>query len=242
MARKKPPRGPNPRGAEEAVRSVPRARLSAYHRYWSELVPTTPQEAYYRWAYAVASVNSNVVVHLQTYRFVLRLGLAPGWTAGWTEESLTRAFADSRVGGMFANRSRAFLALDKRFLENPRAFAPGAPDPDDRDLLMAALHGLGPAKTAFALELVDPHGCTAVCMDRHVLRLYGLDPAKVRPADYARAEAHWAEFCRSRGLAPAVARFAVWDALFGRSDCRWWSFVFEPHFDPHSWALGTGPW
>lgn len=233
----------DPTRAEAAARAVPKTRAKEYADYWRMLRKAmTPEGVWSRWAYAFSSVNLSVAGHLRAYRFALRY--PPGLSARMTEAQYVAKFRRARIGGQFKTRAGGIYRFDRLFLADPARWGPARPTPAVRDALAADLYGLGRAKTAFALELVDPLGCTAVCMDRHMLRLFGLPKdaansgSKVSDAFYEEAEAYWLRLARGRGFSPFVLRSVFWDARVGQRTCRWWSSVFEPWFDPYAWADG----
>lgn len=231
----------DPTAAERAVRAVPKTRLREYAAYWRHLTTTNPDAVHRRWVYAFASVNANVPCLLSCYRFMLRF--PRGFSAHTTEGRYVSRVRRAGVGGQFAVRAGGVYRFDRLYAQDCGRFAPRNPTPAVRDALAADLYGLGRAKTAFALELVDPLRCSAVCLDRHGLRLYGVPRtdtgAKVSDGFYEEAEAHWAAASRRRGFPPAIVRAAFWDMRFKMPTCRWWSFVFEPAFDCAVWAAGS---
>ena len=99
-----------------------------------------------------------------------------------------------------------------------------------RDRLVCRLHGLAEAKTSFALELCYPEECGVVCLDTHMLQLYGT-PRKGRAlstAKYRKVESHWLACCRTRSIPSAVVRHIYWDKIQQQPDTKYWTHVFEP--------------
>lgn len=218
------------RHSRRAVLSALRYPLEEYRLYWNSLRPSGDRERYRRWLFAYASVHSSVGATLALYRYLITL---PEEAWSFTPGDLWRALSGNRVGGLYAVRATALWHFNRLFWdqEGPAWFGtyPLEDSRAARDRIAAAVPGLGLAKTAFALELLDPEGCTAVCLDRHLLRLYGLDDTRYKVKDYYRAEAHWAGLCQQLLLPPALVRHAWWDRRRqpAQSNTRYWSSVLE---------------
>lgn len=229
--------GIDPTGARAAVRSVSRARCARYAEYWRHCRPKTPEAVWARYVYAYASVNRNWICHMQLFRRLC--GFDPGFSAAVSPKAFAHRLRRSGQGGMYGVTAAGVWGFDRDFSADPDRFAVRRARPAARDAIAAGLHGLGRAKTAFALELLDPVGCRAVCIDRHIARTFGVQPTDPFPdEEYAEAEAFWVAECDRRNLPPAVVRFAFWDDLQRQRDCRYWSACLEPWVDVKAWAAG----
>lgn len=232
----------DPTAAVAAAKSVPKTHLRDYERYWRHLRKQMRTDGVWqRWVFARASVNMSTSGLLRAYRYLLRY--PPGFSRTMTERQYVARLRRARVGGQFTVRGGGIYRFDRQFLADPDRFAPANPTPAVRDALMTNAYGLARAKTAFGLELLSPIECTAVCIDRHVARLFGATGAenKMTDAFYEEAEAYWLKLARSRGTSSFVLRQAVWDRNLGQPTSRWWSFVFETDwFDPYAWAGVSG--
>jgi hypothetical protein len=81
---------------------------------------------------------------------------------------------------------------------------------------------------SFALELAFPLEAEVLCLDVHMLRLYGVkDPQKLRVGQYERLEADWIARSRAVELPSYIIKQIHWDAVQGRPDSRYWSHVLE---------------
>ena len=61
-----------------------------------------------------------------------------------------------------------------------------------RNRLANDLLQINKAKTSFAYEMTWPLECKVVCLDRHILRLFGQDPeSSPKPKDYDWMERYW---------------------------------------------------
>lgn len=232
----------NPTAATAAAKAVPKTHLKDYERYWRHLRKQMRSDGVWqRWVFARASVNMSTSGLLRAYRYLLRY--PPGFSRTMTERQYVAKLRRARVGGQFTVRGGGIYRFDQQFLTDPDRFSPSNPTPAVRDALMVDAYGLARAKTAFALEILDPIGCTAVCLDRHMLRLFGVvgTDFKVNDSFYEEAEAYWLKLARSRGTSPFILRQTWWDRNLGQETCRWWSFVLETDwFDPYAWAGVSG--
>lgn len=222
--------------ALRAVRAVTRDDCRRYRDYWRRCAPTHPEDVWRRWVYAYASVNRNYTCHLQLFRWLSRL--EPGFSHTLSLPAFTARLRRGGQGGMYGVSARGVWEFDRQFCDDPARFDARRATPARRDELAAGLHGLGRAKTAFALELLDPVGCKAVCIDRHIGKIFGFQPTDpFTDGQYAEAEDFWVQACKDRRLAPAIVRFVYWDRVIQKQKtCRYWSSVFEPWFDVKAWA------
>lgn len=66
-----------------------------------------------------------------------------------------------------------------------------------------------------------------VCLDVHILRMYGRKDQSLKVNEYERYEHDWLGRSRAAGLPPYIVKQVSWDALQGRPDSRYWSYVLE---------------
>jgi hypothetical protein len=201
-----------------------RPRLRRYTTYWLRITPADDAGRFRCWLFAYASVQTGCRRNVEVYRALTAAGLDFG----------VRAFGKALTAcgdGMQRVRSRGISRFHDDFWADPGAFLPlpGETFADCRDRLVPRVFGLGVAKVSFALEMVAPLACDAVCVDRHLLRLYGVDPAAATVSDYRAAEAQWRRACARRGLPCPIARHVVGDRVQGQRSTRCWSRVFETH-------------
>ncbi len=143
---------------------------------------------------------------------------------------------ESRAGN-YTTKAKGIAQFSTQFALTPHIFkmagAPMNPSQAYRTWLMKHCHGLGLAKTAFALEMCYPLRARTVCLDTHMLQLYGYTEAKERAKAgsnkklYYEMEDHWIKTCDSYGIAPFIARAIWWDKKQQQKDSRYWSYVIE---------------
>lgn len=94
-----------------------------------------------------------------------------------------------------------------------------------RNRLCRCVHGLGLAKTSFVLEMAYPTTCKVVCLDTHLLQLYGFKGTDhLSDALYHRVENHWIRTCEERSLPSPQFRNAYWDLVHGQRSTHYWSY------------------
>jgi hypothetical protein len=212
------------RRAALAIRAAAESpSLPEYRAYWNTLAPRNDADFFRRWLFAYASVQTDWRRNVLIYR---RLAEPD---ASFQPEDVARLLREIGAG-MITVRTEGLSRLHRDYWRNPAAFRPawGEPFAACRDRLVELVHGLGIAKVAFVLELCYPLACEVVCLDRHLLRLYGCDGnSGVSDGTYRAAEAHWIRTCRRHDIPCALARHIYWDGVQGQRDTRYWSHVFE---------------
>jgi hypothetical protein len=223
-----PPRGPRRRlrlaraSAEVAEAALDTFRLARYCRYWSAVRPRDDRQRFNRWLFAFASVQTGWARNAVVYRALSAPGVC-------FDPAPLRRVLDACGAGMVQVRTRGLSRFHADYWADPSAWLPrpGESFAACRDRLVPRVTGLGLAKVSFALELCSPLACDVVCLDRHLLRIYGVDPEHATDRQYRRAEAHWRASCARRRVPCPVARHICWDAVQGRRSTRYWSHVFE---------------
>jgi hypothetical protein len=215
---------PNTRSAVRALDGLTTSQVADYCRYWSTLVPGGHREYYLRWLFAFLSVRSRWQANVFAYRRLARLG------PSFSRADLNAALHETRVG-LWRNRSAGIWQFHEDFWLDPQSWYPrdGETMTDCRDRLVYRTFGIRLAKVSFALEMAFPFNHAVVCLDVHILKLYGHDgvAGAPDPIRYREIEAHWCGACIERGVPPVIARHIVWDQVRGESSTRYWSHVFE---------------
>lgn len=205
-------------------------KIAEYKTYWDNLSPKTDSDYYNRWIFSFLSVHTTWAANINSY--LLLNENAQAWLHNKQElDGLLR-----RGGcGLYHRRKEGIWLFKYLFWENPNSWK----KQDDetwsvcRKRLEKRCYGLGYAKTAFALELCYPTTCESVCLDTHMLQLYGYDAktqhkvTKGRP--YIQLENDWIERCKKHEVPSYIARCLFWDEKQRHTDSRYWSYVFEPN-------------
>jgi hypothetical protein len=212
--------------AEEALSLVSPADVTRYSDYWSSIIPATPVEILRRWLFAYCSVHTTWECNVRAYRALAALPLESLQDISLVESALRPTGC-----GLWRTRSLGVVSLLRLLAIDPllgrrcrgeKSLVP------KRDRLVTQLFGLGMAKTAFVLEMLDPLRADVVCIDTHVLQWYGLaGDSKLSVATYHAIETHWVACCRARKIPPAIARHVIWDRRQGRTLSAYWAHVFE---------------
>ncbi len=135
--------------------------------------------------------------------------------------------------GLYKRRGDGLWLFKYLFWENPGEWRKKDTETwtECRKRLEKRCNGLGYAKTAFALEMCYPGQCETVCLDTHMLQLYGYagkDQAKVsKGAKYIEIENDWNTKAKERNVPSYIARCLFWDNKQKKKDSRYWSYVFE---------------
>lgn len=195
----------------ERLAAVVREHAAAYSHFIAGIAPPAPPEpgpVYERYLFALLSR------HCALRRTVRAFELLRGRFQ--TEaDALAAVLRDERIGyyntwaPQIAAFTRAYCAAPEQYLP-----ATGESFADAQDRIVAATHGLGPAKTAFALALVLPFDATVCCVDVHIARLLAplmecSETAVTRR--YREADTLLGEVAARAGVPLAIAHWILWD-------------------------------
>ncbi len=207
------------------IRSLDPASVFAYTKYWEELSPVSYRVFFERFLFAYASVHTTWQANVRLYGALQQAPLEilrdPHRLSGLIQT--TRA-------GLHNNRAKYISDFSASFWEDPSLFMRGADETwvDYRNRIEQQLFGLGMAKTSFAVELLYPTTNQVLCLDTHMLQLYGLSgSAKLSRDAYLFIEGSWVNECAIRGFSPTMVRHLYWDRLKGKTDTRYWSSQLE---------------
>jgi thermostable 8-oxoguanine DNA glycosylase len=205
------------------------ALVRSYVDYWEKLKPQSLTEYMDRWIFSVVSYLNTWQNNVRAYKNLCALGY-PFHRLGYN--GLLDKVIESGCG-IHDRRAQTLWAVDSSIWNYPGKWypSPGEPLTECRNRLKSMAKGLGWAKTSFVLEMLLPASCEVTCIDRHVLRLYGIDKEKVTLTDqlYFDIEAHWVGRCRELSLPAPMARHIMWDQmrLPAKWSTRYWSYVLE---------------
>lgn len=194
-----------------------------YVDYWDRISAKTPTQVFRRFLFAYCSVHTTWEGNVQGYRCIEDF---QPWLGDKTR--LRNQLVRSGVG-LHNNRAKWIDAFSDLYWRSPSSFQRGARESwaSYRDRLEGTITGLGPAKVSFALELAYPLEAEVLCLDVHMLRLYGKNDQNLRKHEYARYEADWVGRARACGLPPYIVKQIHWDRVQGKPDSRYWSYVLE---------------
>lgn len=226
------------KAASLVISQVARRRdlVESYAEYWSLLEPRSHREYADRWTFAVTSIVNTWENNCRAHEFVAALG-HPLTAVG--REGLEQKLQESRCG-VHERRARSLWEFGEGFWRKPSDYypRPGESLLAFRDRLVGQVYGIGPAKLSFVIEMLKPLSCEVICVDRHMLNLYGFEKETSTSLDtYKTIEGHWVSACRREGLPAPLARHVWWDQRQTpvRWSTRYWSNVLE---DPVRRARG----
>jgi hypothetical protein len=211
-------------GVEAAFTNYTNDEACRYVDYWDKLTARTDSDLFRRFLFAYMSVHTTWESNVSGYKAIKSFEPWLGDRRG-----LRGALVKSGVG-LHNNRSVWIDGFANDFWANPQGFRRQVREswPAYRSRLEARITGLGPAKVSFALELAYPLQAEVLCLDVHMLRLYGVrDPAKLKVGQYERLEADWVARARAVELPPYIVKQIHWDRAQGKPDSRYWSHALE---------------
>lgn len=212
--------------AASAIAELEFDDVKRYTDYWQGIAPQTDEEHFWRWVFAFLSVHTSWKANLVGYKL-----LRKHWSWMFDKVKLRARVIESKVG-LIERRVDGIWKFKEDFWQDPKSWQWTDGDwIQFRDSLAARCYGLGLAKSAFALEMCYPDQCEAVCLDTHMIQLYGFEPSEVNRASkgstYKNLETHWVTNCQDRSVPSYIARNIFWDKNQSQTDCRYWSHVFE---------------
>ena len=210
---------------EKVLDHIDPEKVKDYETYFNSLKPKNKKEQFRRGVFALASVHTTWELNVALYSELHDLK----WLKN--AELLRQRIIDSRAG-LVNNRTKSYMLFAAAFWQFADMFdrKEGESWYGFRDRIEDTVHGLGPAKAAFYLELNHFHENRVACFDTHMFQLYGIkakDVGKVKTKDMARMEVHWDMTCEKYNLNPVTARWLYWDSKQGKDDSRYWSYVLE---------------
>lgn len=223
----------NPNQAEKDLNEIAKDKelIDSYMTYWESITPKNNLNVFRRYIFSFLSVHTPWSANVRSF---LLLDKEKNIEAFKNEEHINDLIKESRAGN-HKIKAKGISKFATDFDNDPDSFklAPNENSQKKRDLIMAKCFGLGPAKAAFALEMCFPLTAQTVCLDTHLLQLYGFDDKVLRARAgrstraYNEMENHWLEYCRSLDIPPAIARAIWWDKKQQQTSSKYWTYVIE---------------
>jgi len=210
---------------EQMISGMCHERVDTYCEYWRKITPDCERGKLNRWLFAFASVHTTWQANLRLYK------LLAGTDEWFTNTDVLHTICKDSRAGLHHNRTKYISSfVNSSGLYRLAVNKTGGCNELMRNYFVSQILGLGLAKTSFAFELLDPIGCQVVCLDTHMLQLYGLKPgAVVTKKTYNFMEQHWVKCCNKNNIPPAIARHIFWDNKQKQPNTRYWSYVFEDY-------------
>lgn len=215
--------------AEQTITEIPDEKIQNYKDYWEKISPKTDEDKYWRWIFAFLSVHCGWEANVRSY--ISLRDKYEDWHKNIDE--LTRLIKRSGVG-LHTRRVKGIWTFNDIYFQDVAFWKKKADETwiQCRDRIAAKCFGLGLAKTAFALEMCYPNENESVCLDTHMLQLYGYtkDAEKskaTQPKNYKLIEQHWVDKTIERKVPSYIARCLFWDKKQNQTDSRYWSYVLE---------------
>jgi hypothetical protein len=207
------------------IAGIPEETVKNYKYYWNTITPKDHDEYYKRWIFAFLSVHCGWKANIKGYVNIIQQEdkkIA-------SPQTLRDIITISGVG-LITMRTKGMWKFKEDFYKDPQWWYKKADENWDlfRYRTMNKCHGLGYAKTAFAIELCYPNECEVTCLDTHALQLYDYKKKSTpSPVQYRTFEQHWINTCKARDIPPFQARNIYWNKIQAQPDCRYWTYVFE---------------
>ena len=210
---------------EKFITDIPTADITRYSEYWQAIKPVTDEEYFNRWVFAFFSVHTGWRANVRAY-----VNFTETKEPLTEKDQLMQLIKVSGVG-LYNTRTTGIWKFKEEFWKDPKSWYKQETEswPEFRDRLMDRCHGLGYAKTSFALELCYPVECGVTCLDTHMLQMYGAKGNSApSPSRYKELEKHWISTCNKEKKPAFMVRNIYWDNVQKQADCDYWAHVFKP--------------
>jgi hypothetical protein len=195
------------------------SEIESQSDYWSTRNPDTHQEVKNRWLFAFASVHTTWTNNVNQYEQVKDKPLCN------YSRLLSRLIIGG--GGMYNLKAQGMFHFGctwrydhTKFTNKPENWVQA------RNSIAKELIQLNKAKTSFAYEMTWPLETQVVCLDRHILRLYGQDPEKApNQTNYDWMENYWVKLSKERQVPPYIARCIYWDRINNSTTSNYWAYI-----------------
>jgi len=211
---------------ENIFSSMTSSQIDTYSDYWNSIKPETDEDIFRRWLFAYTSIHTTWEGNVRGYNAIKDFDK-------WSDdkETLRQLLIDARCG-MFNVRTEYIWNFMQDFMSNTSDFHRGTEETWTayRDRLNNRLKGIGITKVSFTLEMCFPNEAEVVCLDTHMMQLYGMKEVRNSGAlkkVYENNEQDWINRSKNVNTAPYIARCMFWDAKQGHTDSRYWSYVLE---------------
>ena len=187
--------------------------------YWSTRAPITDNEIKNRWLFAYTSVHTTWQSNVAQYN-LLKDGPLNNLSA------ITYKLIISR-GGMQNLKADGIFNFGIQWQQDSNAFTHHPTCLRKlRDTLCNRLTQINFAKVSFALEMCKPLTANVVCLDRHILALFGHDKETAPGKSlYHRMEEYWLRLSKKRDVPPYIARCVYWDRAQNQSNSHYWAYI-----------------
>lgn len=205
--------------------NITQDEISRYTEYWNSIAPQNDSEIFQRWLFAYMSIHTTWEGNVRGYQAIKNF---EDWI--FDKKILFEKLTNSRVG-MQNKRTEYIWNFSRLFFLNPKNFHKKLDESwfEFRDRLVKLCGGIGLAKVSFTLEMCFPQESQVVCLDTHMIKLYGIEltSKKIDCPVYLSTEKDWLIRSISKNTSPCITRAIFWDKKQKQNDSRYWSYVLE---------------
>jgi len=214
--------------ADIFFKNFPKDKVVSYKEYWESIRPKTNEDIFRRYLFSFCSVHTTWESNIKGY-------LALKDFNDWFDDKniLLEKIKNSGVG-LHNNRADYIWKFKDQFFSNPKEYMITSKrgHVKKRDSIVDKISGLGLTKSTFPLELQLPNEVRVVCLDIHLLRLYGCENLKYNKSKsgtqtYKNIERHWSVSCGKLKVPCYIMRSLYWNSVQKQDNCRYWAYVFE---------------
>jgi thermostable 8-oxoguanine DNA glycosylase len=203
-------------------------QVKVYTDYWKSIAPDSDDEILRRWLFAFTSIHTTWESNVRGYNAIKNF---EDWISD--RELLRQKLIDSKCG-LHNMRTKYIWDFATDFIDSPSEYHRKQEETwaEFRNRLVAKCKGIGMAKVSFTLEMCFPDEAEVVCLDTHMLQLYGISnrikfDGNAGRKIYTAHEDDWIDRSRTSGASPYIARQIYWDQKQNQPDSRYWSYVLE---------------
>jgi hypothetical protein len=212
---------------DQIFSSITSDDIKEYTRYWKSIAPKNNQDIFRRWLFAYTSIKTTWEANVRGYNAIKNFD---EWIG---DKELLRAKLIEAKCGLHNMRADYIWQFSEQFFGNNKDFRKNRTESwtQFRDRLVKQTKGIGITKVSFTLEMCYPDKAEVVCLDTHMLQLYGVNSQKFDVKSgkniYLQHEQDWITRSKELNSAPCITRAIYWDRKQNQENSRYWSYVLE---------------
>jgi thermostable 8-oxoguanine DNA glycosylase len=202
--------------------SIKTEEVERHTEHWIKLIPQNLDQVFKRFLFSFTSVHTGFESNMRGYSAI------KNWSEWMNDDAELKNRLHNSGVGLTNNRTRFISQFARKFWSNPEFYEKQVGETwiGYRNRLENDILGLGPAKTSFALEMVNPLTAEVFCADVHLFRFYGYDQS-IHGSKYSEIENHWIQKSKLWSVPSYMARSIFWNRQKGQKDCSYWTNVFN---------------
>ncbi len=209
-------------------KSITSKDIDEHTAHWQGLIPSTAEEIWSRIEFAGISPRVTYSVNVKAFKY-LSFDRDLHYNS---YSSMLKALKHCGTG-IYKVKTKCLLDTYSKYVKDPRQFLKQQDETWQtyRNRITAEVYGLGYAKASFAVELLYPLQAEVVCLDTHILKLFGIKNRSIQDKeDYQAFEHEFLLKCKELNIPPPIARNIIWNELVANAEgLDFWTHCFRSY-------------